>query len=52
MSRSSAKSRKAKVTKSLKEQCERSLKSVVVNGGKEIGASCTVTRLSVGSSEA
>ena len=43
MSRSLAKSGKAKVTKSVKGKCEINVQSVFVNGEKEIGASSTVT---------
>ena len=43
MPRSSAKSGKAKVTKSLKEKCERSVQSAAMNREKEVGGSSTIT---------
>ena len=47
MSRSLAKSRKANVMKSLKEKCERSIQSTRENGENEVGASSTITTISL-----
>ena len=44
MSRSSAKSGKAKATKSLKEKWDRSVQLVAMNREKEIGVSHTITQ--------
>ena len=47
MSRSLAKSGKATATKLLKEKCERSVQSTRENGENEVGASSTITTISL-----